>query len=89
MINLLGTLGIVVLVFWALARKGAEAQGTTVRETIKEERKATSRNRDELPLATFKGVKLHREWWPRERKIGSEEFVVRTKDVHRARSRRV
>lgn len=83
MIYILGFLAVVVLVVLALARSGAEAQGTTLGDAIKEERKMTSSNREELPLVAFKGVKIPREWWPREQKIGSEEFVVRTKDVQR------
>ncbi len=81
MMYILGFLAVVVLVVLALARSGAEAQGTTLGEAIKEERKMTSSNREELPLAACKGVKIPREWWPRERKVGSEEFVVFTRDV--------
>lgn len=33
-----------------------------------------------MGLASWDGIQIDREWWPRIRRIGSEEFEVRTKD---------
>lgn len=56
----------VVLILWRLFKGAGDESGSS--------------SKGDMGLASWDGIQIDREWWPRIRRIGSEEFEVRTKD---------